>query len=355
VTYRPRTQRSPQRVTLVDVARDAHVSRATASLVLRGSPLVADETRRKVLASMRKLGYVYNRAAASLRTRRSQAVGLIVTDITNPFFAQMTVGTEGQLGKADYALLLSNTSDQIDRQDYLLGAMQEYGVDGILLCPAKGTSPDTIERLRAWRLPFVLVTRYLSDVDVDYVGADNVLGADMAVEHLLAHGHRRIAMVGGPADSSARRDRQRGYRIALERHNLVVDDTLSIASPVTRDGGYYAVLELLRRPDPPTAALCYNDIVAFGVMLGLRSASRVPGPDFAVVGFDDIDEAALWRPALTTVSITPRQIGTEAAKLLLERIAGPDQPPRQVILPPVLVVRDSCGDHLAWPGPVPAA
>ena len=366
------TRRRPgKRVTLEDVARDARVSRATASLVLRESPLVAKETRAKVLASMQRLGYVYNRAAAMLRTRRSQAIGLVITDITNPFFAQMTVGSESYLERADQAVLLSTTSDRADRQDRLLETMHEYGVDGVLLCPAMGTSARTLERLRAWRLPFVLVVRYLvaaeahllaaqgSDaagdgragdgravrdaVGVDYVGADNVVGAEMAVEHLLGHGHRRIAMIGGPPNSSARRDRQQGYRSALRRHGVAVDPSLAITSPVTRDGGHQAILKLLELDDPPTAALCYNDVVAFGVMLGLRAAGKVPGRDCAVIGFDDIDEAALWRPALTTVSISPRQIGVKAAELLLERIAHPEEGPRQIIIPPRLIVRKSCG------------
>jgi LacI family transcriptional regulator len=219
--------------------------------------------------------------------------------------------------------------------------MQEYGVDGVLLCPARGTTPDTIAHLHRWRLPFVLVTRYLDSVEVDYVGADNVRGAEMAVEHLIADGHRRIAIVGGPPDSSAREDRTRGYRNALAHHGLDADKALSVTSPVTRDGGHQAILQLLRQPDPPTAAFCYNDIVAFGVMLGLQAAGLVPGEDFSVVGFDDIEEAALWRPALTTVAIAPRQIGAVAANLLLERIADPDGSPRQAILPPALVVRDS--------------
>ena len=343
MTREPRKQKSPKRVTLVDVAKDACVSRATASLVLRDSPLVADETREKVLASMKKLGYVYNRAAASLRTRRSQTIGLIVNDITNPFFAQMTVGSEAHLDEANYGVLLSNTSEKLDKQDRLLETMYEYGVDGVLLCPAMGTPLDTIDQLRRWRLPFVLVARYLFDVEVDYVGADNVLGAEMAAEHLLSQGHRQIAFVGGSANSSARRDRLRGYRETLHRHGAVVDEALSVTSPPTRDGGHRAILELLKQSDPPTAALCYNDVVAFGAMLGLRTASCVPGRDFAVVGFDDIDEAALWRPALTTVSIAPRQIGVEAARLLLERIADPDGEPQRVILPPELMVRESCG------------
>src|SRR6266508_6859612 len=155
------------RVTLVEVARDAGISRATASLVLRGSDLVADETRARVLASMRKLGYVYHRGAASLRTQRSQTVGLIVPDVTNPFFAEMTVGIEERLDAAQHVVLLGNTAETLSKQERLLAMMQEYRADGVLLAPATGTSTQTIVRLRQWRLPFVLFTRYVEGVDAD--------------------------------------------------------------------------------------------------------------------------------------------------------------------------------------------
>src|SRR6476661_8664998 len=155
-------------VTLLDVARDAGVSRATASLVLRGSGLVADETRERVLASMRKLGYVYHRGAANLRTQRSNTVGLIVPDVTNPFFAEMTVGIEERLDQAQHVVLLGNTAETLNKQERLLAMMQEYRADGVLLCPATGTSAQTILRLRQARLPFVLFTRYVDGVETDY-------------------------------------------------------------------------------------------------------------------------------------------------------------------------------------------
>jgi LacI family transcriptional regulator len=337
------TQLSNRPVTLVDVAHDAGVSRATASLVLRGSDLVADETRARVLATMRKLGYVYHRGAASLRTQRSQTVGLIVPDVTNPFFAEMTVGIEERLDQAQHVVLLGNTAETLSKQERLLAMMQEYRADGVLLCPATGTSAQAIIRLRQWRLPFVLFTRYIEGVDSDYVGADNVRGAELATEHLVSLGHQRIAFVGGPENSSARRDRLQGYRTALMQHGLPIDPTLQLTSPTTREGGHQCIRALLDQAEPPTAVLCYNDIVAFGVMLGLQASGRTPGRDVAVVGFDDIAEAALWQPALTTVAIAPRQIGEEAARLLLERVAAPDAAARQVILHPKLVVRDSCG------------
>src|SRR5215813_1458466 len=189
-----------ERVTLLEVAREAGVSRATASLVLRGSDLVADETRQRVLASMRKLGYVYHRGAASLRTQRSHTVGLIVPDVTNPFFAEMTVGIEERLDQAQHVVLLGNTAETLNKQERLLAMMQEYRADGVLLCPATGTSAQTITRLRQVGLPFVLFTRYVDGVEADYVGADNRRGAELATEHLITLGHRRIAFVGGPAN-----------------------------------------------------------------------------------------------------------------------------------------------------------
>ena len=334
-----------ERVTLLDVARHAGVSRATASLVLRDSPLVAETTRQRVLASMQQLGYVYHRTAATLRTQRSHTVGLVITDITNPFFAELTLGVEERLDEANYVVVLANTSESLDKQSSILTAIHENNADGILLCPAEGTSRETIDTLSSGQMPVVLVVRYLFDIDADYVGADNVLGAKLAVEHLIAHGHRRIAFIGGPATSSARRDRLLGYRSALEQHNLSVDESLLPTSATTRNGGHQAILSLLMQNDPPTAALCYNDVVAFGVMLGLQAHGRMPGQDFAVIGFDDIADASLWHPPLTTVSIAPYQMGATAAQRLLERIACPDDPPRRVILPPSLVIRASCGPH----------
>jgi LacI family transcriptional regulator len=345
--HRQTNQLSKGPVTLLEVAHDAGVSRATASLVLRGSDLVADETRERVLASMRKLGYVYHRGAASLRTQRSHTIGLLVPDVTNPFFAEMTVGIEERLDQAQHVVLLGNTAETLNKQERLLAMMQEYRADGVLLCPATGTSAQTLVRLRQGRLPFVLFTRYVDRVDADYVGTDNVRGAELATEHLIALGHQRIAFVGGPANSSARRDRLQGYQHALMRHGLPVDPALQITSSTTREGGHDCIRVLLERAEPPTAVLCYNDIVAFGVMLGLQASGYVPGRDVAVIGFDDIAEAALWRPALTTVAISPRQIGEEAARLLLERIAAPDTAARQIILRPKLIVRDSCGTALS--------
>ena len=330
-----------KKITLIDVAKDAGVSRATASLVLRNSELVADATRERVLASMKKLGYVYNQTAASLRAQKSNTIGLVVTDITNPFFAELAVSIETQLDNAGYALLLSNTLDQLEKQDRLLKAMNGRQIDGLLFCPAEGTTSATIKMLDSWGLPSVLVSRQVSDSEFDYTGADNRSGAMMALEYLIGKGHRRIAFLGGKSDSSARKERVQGMQKALHNAGLEWDETLSITSPVSRKGGYSALHKVLPVDNPPTAALCYNDVVAFGVMLGLQSKGLQPGPDFALIGFDDIEDAALVRPALTTVAIKPKDIGIAAIELLLERIKNPSVAARRCVITPELIVRES--------------
>ena len=334
-------KKASKKTTLIDVARHAGVSRATASLVLRNSPLVADTTREQVLASMRELGYVYNRAAANLRSRESRTIGLVVTDVTNPFFAELAVSIESRLTDANYAVLLSNTLDDLNKQDRLLQIMNGHQADGILLCPAENTPTQTLELLRRWNLPFVLIARYLPESECDYAGADNVAGAGLAVKHLFERGHRRIAFLGGNPHSSARRERLLGYQNALNKLGLGAVPGLSVFSPVSRRGGYEALLNLLDQPDPPTAALCYNDVVAFGGMLALQSKNMTPGQDFAIVGFDNIADAALVRPALTTVAISPEQIGEAAIELLLKRIEATDAPPQRRVLAPKLVIRNS--------------
>lgn len=330
-------------IRLLDVARHAGVSRATASLVLRDSPLISKETRERVQASMEALGYVYHRGAASLRTQRSQTVWMIVPDVTNPYFAEMIVAIEDCLGGAKQVALLGNTSENFSRQDRLLEMMQEYRAGGLLLCPTQGTSVETINRLKLWRLPFVLFTRYLPEVETDYVGADNLTGMELITEHLIGLGHKHIAFIGGRVDSSARRDRLQGYRNALAGYGLAEEPMLQARGLNSREVGYNAIQNLLKQTNRPTAVVCYNDIVAFGALLGAQSLGLEPGKDIAITGFDDIAEAALWRPTLTTIAVGPRRIGEAAAALLLERIANPDQPPRQVIVPPKLVVRESSG------------
>jgi len=328
-----------RKLTLKDIARQAKVSPSTVSLVLRDSPLVADATRNKIRATMEELGYVYNRGAANLRSRRSKTIGLVVCEITNPFYAEMVAGIDTVMDRNGWIAFLANSSESPERQARFIQRIREQNVDGIILTAAEGTEPEIVSRLHAWRMPFVQALRRIGDAAGDYVGPDYRLGMSLAVEHLIGMGHKRIAFIGGARRTSALRERLSGYRSAMKRHGLDAEPVFSC--PATREQGVKAIREALAMRDPPTAAICYNDVIAFGVILGLLEAGRQPGIDFNLVGFDNIAEAALSRPALTTIAVEPRQIGQEVGELILRRIADPTGRPEQVILPPRLIIRDT--------------
>lgn len=334
-----RKQRT-RKITLQDVADAAKVSKATASLALQKNSRISEATRQRVLEAVDALGYVYNQRAASLRTRRSFTIGLIVSSLANPFYPEMIRGAEAHLAGNDYRMLLGNSADDLGRQSRALTAMLESDVDGLILAPAAGTTAETLQTL-VRHCSLVLLTRYVPDLDCDYLGMDNVAGSRRAMEFLIEQGHRRIAFIGGPVDSSARRDRLLGYSSVLERYDIDFDSGLCIPSPVSRRGGFDAVESMMELPNPPTAALCYNDVVAFGVMLGLRAAGIEPGAKFGVIGFDDVAEASMWQPSLTTVATGPVKMGEQVAQLMLRRIADPDMPIEQLFIPPRLIQRDS--------------
>ena len=330
------------RPTVKDIARHAGVSPATVSLVLRKSPLVAQATRAGVQSSIHSLGYVYDRAAATLRARLTHTVGLVICEITNPFYAELAAGIDDVLDQAGWVEFVANTSESPERQSRFIARMREQRVDGILLAPAEGTTPSSINELRRHGLPVVQMLRRVGQRNGDYVSADFRLGMALAAEHLIRLGHERIAFIGGGRVVTPASDRAEAFREILQRFGLPVGPIVKCLP--TREGGASAIEELFRtRSTAPTAVLCHNDLCALGAMLGLSDRGLVPGRDVAVIGFDNIPEGAMYRPALTTVAIGARAIGEEAARLLLRRIKSPEGSPESIILPPKLVIRSSCG------------
>jgi LacI family transcriptional regulator len=335
------------RLTLRDLARHAGVSPATVSLVLRKSPLVAETTRERVLESMRTLGYVYNRGAASLRTQRTHTVGVAINELHNPYFAELTAAIERALTRIGQTVFLSNSAEDPAHQDRFIDTMREYNADGLIICPAEGTTPESLKRVADLGVPCVQISRYVKGVSLDFAGNDHRKGTFLATEHLISLGHRRIAMIGGTDRVSTGFDRYRGYLDALKAHGLKPDSALIVRCPGTREDGAEAIAALLTGKAPPTAAVCYNDIVAFGVMLGLRQRGIEAGKDFAVAGCDDVKEAALWTPALTSVSIDTATMGVAAAELLVRRIGDIRASRREIVLEPKLVVRESSGGKIS--------
>lgn len=335
---------SKGRVTVVDIAHAAGVSKSTVSLVLQASPLVNEATRAKVNAAIRDLGYVYNRGAANLRqSASSRIIGIVVNDLTNSFFAELAVGMDMVLQSAGYVQFLSNSGESLDRQRQVIASMREHGISGLILSPARGTEAADLKPLIASGVPVVAVVRNVVGAKVSTLFSDNHAGAKDAVRHLIALGHRRIAFLGGIANTTVFAERSQGWRDALTEAGLEAPEELVIASTAARAGGVAAVERALSLPVPPTAALCFNDAAAFGVCDGLRARGKEPGRDFAVVGFDDVIEAETAVPALTTVSVDPQGMGRRAAQMLLKQINAGRIEPEAVVSSVRLVVRESCG------------
>ena len=332
-----------QRIRIKDVAREAGVALSTAALALRDDTKLREETRRLVRDAAARLGYVYDRSAAVMRSGKSHTIGLLVCEITNPFYAELTAGVEEALDEAGFVVMLANTSESVSRQRRMLERFREQPVDGVLIMPATGTPPALLEDLERWRLPHATVVRGFRRGA--HTGPDNRAGTRLATEHLLSLGHRRIAFLGGAARNSVSRERWDGYARAMTKAGLVPEHL-----PCRTDIGEAAGLIQSLPDGGPTALVCFNDSVAFGATLGLLRSGRIPGRDVAVTGFDDIREAAAWFPPLTTIRVSPRGMGQAAARILLERITHPDAPPRREILAPSLIVRESCGAHLRWKG-----
>jgi LacI family transcriptional regulator len=328
------------RVTLVQVAKLAGVSPTTVSHVLSGKRWVAASTRRRVQEAIHQLGYRPNNVARSLRTRQSRMVAVVVPDITNPFYAVLTRGLADAVDGAGYGTYVCNTDGMPEREDAFLADVVDRGVDGVVLAAGDVTARARVGP-RGLGVPTVCVGGGLDEEpNVDRVTPDDGIGSHAAVQHLIARGARRIAMIMGPENSgSARAD---GYRRALLEAGLAIEPDLMARGDWTRSGGRKAMHLLMSGLDRPDAVFCANDMTAIGAIDAIHELDQsVPG-DIAVVGFDDVDAATFVNPPLTTVRNPAYETGYTAGELLLRRMvdsyAGPG---RTVVLPCPLVVRES--------------
>jgi len=336
----PKPSASQRSVTILDIARDAGVSKSTVSLVLQGSDLIKNETAERVREAAQRLGYVYNRQAAELRRRTTNRVGVVINDLTNPFFAEVLVGLERTLVDAGYVVFMAHTNESLSRQQDVLTAMREQSTAGIAICPALGSDASLVETVNGWGIPLVVMIRSLAGSAYDFSGADNIAGVRLSVRHLLSKGHRRIGFVGG--ESGVVMDqRLAGYRAALEEAGIAFDERLVFHIRPNREGGYLAMKSLLGAEPRIEAAACYNDLVAFGAMSALGERGLRAGEHFALMGFDNVLAAAHANPPLSTVDVRPSELGEQAAALLLHRIEHPADPPRQFLSEPLLVLRQS--------------
>ncbi len=328
--------------TIKDVARRAEVSVSTVSRVLNDQPYVADELRLRVLNAIDELGYKPSRVAQRLRATKSRLVGVILSDIANPFYIDVLRGFEHILSADGMSVLISNTNGDQDRESEIIRMMQLEGVAGILIAPTREESP-AISEVGTNGLPVVVVDRQMMDSQIDTVLIDNFKGSLSAVQHLIELGHRQIGVISGPLHLTSGRERYAGYLQAMSDAKLAVRSDLTRFGDYKQRSGYTLAQELITSPDPPTALFVANNVMTIGALNAIHQIGRKIPDEIAVIGFDDVSWAVSLNPPLTTVAQPTFDIGKKAAELLLARIADGDRPPRTVMLNTKLIVRESCG------------
>ncbi len=331
-----------KRIQVKDVAALAGVSPATVSRVINKHPHISPETRAKVLAAIEQLGYEPSRVAQRLRMGMTRIFGLILSDVTNPFFTAAVRGIEDVAYAREYSVLLCNADEQPEREALYTRVLLAEKVAGVIISPTDErctTCAAFLER----GIPVVAMDRRIRGLAIDTVVVDNIEGAYQAVSHLIRLGHRRIGLIGGRLEISTGRERQEGYLKALRDHGIPVDPELIRVGDFKQESGYRLACELLSLPDRPTAIFAANNLMTLGALNAIHKKGLAIPRDVAIVGFDDMPWAASLNPALTAVAQPAYELGRTAAELLLARIADPNRPAQEVILHTQLIIRQSCG------------
>lgn len=345
-----------QAITIKRVADRAGVSIATVSRVGADPRSVSDKLRLRVQEAARALNYRPSRAAQMLRGGTSQAIGVVIPDLENPFFTAVVRGIDLVLQAAGYTLLLANSDEDVARERNVLETLRAEGVAGIIFVPIN-SARDAYRDVLAPPLHTVVVDRSPSHLRPDLVTVDNVEGTRIGVAHLLGLGHRDVALLGGPSQHSTATERRQGYEQALREAGRPVRPDLIYNGDFREGGGYEGMNALMSLPRRPTAVFVANNLMTLGAFRALHEAGiRIP-EEVALVGFDDMPWATSLNPPLTAMSQPSQEIGSSAADLLLDRIARPDRAIRHLILETKLVVRASCGAslHRARPKTTPGA
>ncbi|MDO6426010.1 LacI family DNA-binding transcriptional regulator [Thalassotalea sp. 1_MG-2023] len=326
-------------ITVVDVAKKAGVSKSTVSLVLTHSNKVSEKSKRKVLKAIEDTGYIYNRDAASLRSRRSNLVAIVINDLTNPYSSQLTVALEQQIRNIGMFAILVSSGESADQQSELIQRLEEYKVSAYVICPAPGTRPEFLNNLVDKGRLVINIMREIQGANVSTIIPDNVAGTDLSTNLLLDKGYRKIAFLGGNKSISDYHQRLKGYSTAMINNSDDRTEQHVIQSDTTRDGGRKAMKLLLDRSPDIEAIVCFSDIIAYGAIEYMKEQQIKPGVDIGIIGFDDLKDSQLMSPPLTTIHINENQI----ARAVCQELVGADSNAHNKILVGVkLIERSSC-------------
>ncbi len=332
---------SERRVTILDVAAEAGVSSGTVSRVLNNDAHVRPETRQRVLDVVQRLGFVANRQARSLAGGRSNTIGVLVPDLGTGYIGEIIRGIDAELSLYELDLVLYTTHRTASKEANYVANLASGMVDGLLLVLPRNPA-DYVGTLTQLNFPFVLIDHQGTGGDCPAVGATNWQGAYDATEYLIKLGHARIGFITGSPDLGCAVDRLAGYRAALRTYHVPEDSDLIHEGDFFQPDGYAGASALLDLPNPPTAIFASNDVMAMGVMDAVRNRGlRIPD-NVSVIGFDDIPQASLVRPALATVQQPLEKMGRVATQMLLDLLQHPDSETERIQLPTKLIARESC-------------
>jgi len=327
--------------TLHDVARAAGVSIATVSATINQTTFVSPALQERVRKAVAEIGYHPDAIARSLKTRTTKTLGLIISDIANPFFTSLIRGVEDVANARGYTLVLCNTDERLDKEQAYVQLLRSRRVDGVIMAPVGGAE-DYIDFETAVGAPVVFIDRRVP-ARADVVVVDNALGAREVVRHLIGLGHRRIGVITGLPKISTSEERLAGYQSALQGAGLRSDPALLKVGYSRLEGGYQAALELLALQHPPTAIFATNNLMAIGLMRAVAERRLRCPHDISVACFDDFDWASVFHPRLTTVAQPTYEMGSKAAEFLITRLTGGAiAEPQTCVLAPTLIIRDSC-------------
>ncbi|MGM0652886.1 MAG: LacI family DNA-binding transcriptional regulator [Bacillota bacterium] len=333
--------------TIKDIARRANVSDATVSRVINNSPNVKLQTREKVQRAIKDLNYYPNSLARGMRSKKTNSIGLLLADITNPFYAETAKTIIERAGKHSYTVILCPTNNDISEQKKYIDVLLQRKVDGFIFASVHWDD-SSLDAVMEAGVPYVLYNRKTSAYKKsNYVVLDNELGAYMAVEHLYKLGHRRIALIRGPHTFSTGKERSNGYLKALKEFGLPHNEELIVQGKYSEKESYDSAMKLFNSNNPPTAVFASNDLMALSVYDAALSCGLSVPRDIALVGFDDIEIASHRAIELTTVSQNRNMMAEIAFDTLRKIIENePFQQPVQAVLKPMLTVRKTCGSQM---------
>jgi LacI family transcriptional regulator len=333
------------RPTIKDVAKRANVSTATVSLVLHNHQRISNLTKKKVRKAIKELNYHPSHPARRLVGQSTGNIAFLLTDDhflrTEPFYTGIFLGTEFEARQSNYYILLTTIPTQFGRDDALPRCIREMNVDGLIVA---GKVPDIlIERVQNLKLPTVFIDFFPKKGSYSAVLIDNLNGGLQATEHLIKCGHKKIGFIGGDIEHPSIRDRFTGFKMAIEKHNLVFDinRVLTTEKSTSKESGYHAAQKLHQNKNDITAIFACNDAMAMGAMRFYKNQNLQIPQDISIIGFDDIDSDPVQDPPLTTMKVPKLDMGTEAFRMMVDILKKNTRSYRKILMPVEIIVRDS--------------